>query len=60
VERFAENFATDASVYVPKVYWETATSRMLTLERIHGIKISDVGGRGWRMCCWKLAGRARA
>ena len=42
VERFAANFATDTSVHVPKVYWETTTSRMLTLERIYGIKISDV------------------
>ncbi len=42
VERFAANFAADASVHVPKVYWETTTSRMLTLERIYGIKISDV------------------
>ena len=43
VERFAENFVADASVHVPTVYWETTTSRMLTLERIYGIKISDVG-----------------
>ena len=42
VERFAANFAADVSVHVPKVYWETTTSRMLTLERIYGIKISDV------------------
>ena len=42
VERFAANFAADTSVHVPKVYWETSTSRMLTLERIYGIKISDV------------------
>jgi len=42
VERFAANFAEDASVHIPRVYWETTTSRMLTLERIYGIKISDV------------------
>jgi ubiquinone biosynthesis protein len=44
VERFAENFAADCSVHVPKVFWETTTPRMLTLERIYGIKISDVVG----------------
>ncbi|MGO8946117.1 MAG: ABC1 kinase family protein [Ktedonobacterales bacterium] len=42
VERFAENFSGDPSVHIPRVYWETTTSRMLTLERIYGIKISDV------------------
>jgi ubiquinone biosynthesis protein len=42
VERIAENFVQDARVHIPQVYWETTTSRMLTLERIRGIKISDV------------------
>ena len=41
-ERFAENFADDPSVHIPKVFWETTTSRVLTLERIHGTKISDL------------------
>jgi ubiquinone biosynthesis protein len=42
VERFAVNFAGDCSVHVPRVYWDTTTARMLTLERIQGVKISDV------------------
>lgn len=42
VERFAENFADDPSVHIPRIYWETTTARMLTLERITGVKISDV------------------
>jgi ubiquinone biosynthesis protein len=42
LERFAANFAQDSSVHIPRVYWEATTSRMLTLERVHGIKISDV------------------
>ena len=42
VERFAANFADDPGVRIPRVYWETTTARMLTLERIRGIKISDV------------------
>jgi len=29
-------------VHVPRVYWETTTARVLTLERIKGAKISDV------------------
>lgn len=42
VERFAANFAADSSVHIPRVYWATTTARILTLERIRGIKISDV------------------
>jgi ubiquinone biosynthesis protein len=41
-ERFAKNFAGDPDVHIPEVFWETSTSRVLTLERIRGIKISDV------------------
>jgi ubiquinone biosynthesis protein len=41
-ERFAENFADEPSVHIPKVFWETTTSRVLTLERIRGTKISDL------------------
>ena len=42
-ERFAENFADERGLHVPRVYWETSTARVLTLERIRGTKISDVG-----------------
>ncbi|HEY4614673.1 MAG TPA: AarF/ABC1/UbiB kinase family protein [Citricoccus sp.] len=41
-EQFARNFADDPSVHIPAVHWETTTSRVLTLERIHGIKIHDL------------------
>ncbi len=41
-ERFARAFAADPAVHVPRVYWDTTTSRMLTLERIRGIKIDDL------------------
>lgn len=40
-ERFAANFADDDEVHIPRVFWETTTSRVLTLERIHGIKVDD-------------------
>jgi ubiquinone biosynthesis protein len=42
VERITENFADDSAVHIPRVYWETTSSRMLTLERIRGIKFTDV------------------
>jgi len=41
-ERFAENFAGNDGVHIPRVHWETTTSRVLTLERIRGLKVSDV------------------
>lgn len=41
-ERFRRSFADDAYFYVPRVYWEFSTHRVLTLERVHGIKINAV------------------
>ena len=41
-ERFANNFAESPDVHIPQVFWETTTSRVLTLERIVGIKVDDL------------------
>ncbi|MEO5316544.1 AarF/ABC1/UbiB kinase family protein [Pseudarthrobacter sp. AG30] len=41
-ERFAHNFAADPEVHIPRVFWETTTSRVLTLERIVGMKVNDL------------------
>jgi ubiquinone biosynthesis protein len=41
-EQFAANFANNADVQIPRVFWEQTTSRMITLERIRGIKITDL------------------
>lgn len=43
-ERFAENLADDPGIHVPRVFWEATTARVLTLERIRGIKINDLEG----------------
>ncbi|MFJ8895954.1 ABC1 kinase family protein [Leifsonia sp. NPDC102414] len=40
-ERFAEQFAGDARVAVPEVVWERTTRRVLTLEDVTAIKITD-------------------
>jgi ubiquinone biosynthesis protein len=40
--RFAVNFAGDPNVHIPRICWELTTSRVLTLERIRGTKISDL------------------
>jgi ubiquinone biosynthesis protein len=41
-ERFRRNFADETTLYIPKVYWDYTTQRVLTLERISGIRIDDV------------------
>ncbi|MGA8789802.1 MAG: AarF/UbiB family protein [Paenarthrobacter sp.] len=40
-ERFAADFAEDARVTVPAVVWERTTRRVLTLEDVTAIKITD-------------------
>lgn len=43
-ERFAEGFARDARVAVPRVGWERTVGRVLTLEDVGAVKISDLDG----------------
>lgn len=40
-EKFADNFRDDPTVKVPLIYWRHSTVRVLTLEWIHGIKLTD-------------------
>ena len=42
MERAARQFLNDPHVYIPKVFRETTTTRVLTTEYIDGIKISNV------------------
>jgi ubiquinone biosynthesis protein len=41
-ERFQRNFADTATVYIPTVYWRYTSHRVLTIERLYGIKINDI------------------
>ncbi|MCX7751370.1 MAG: AarF/ABC1/UbiB kinase family protein [Blastocatellia bacterium] len=41
-EQFRENFRRWRDVYVPKIYWAYTTERVLTMEYIHGVKVTDV------------------
>ena len=43
-ERFARYFKGDPEVYVPKIYWQYSSRRVLTLEWIDGIKLTDTQG----------------
>ncbi|MEN9221114.1 MAG: AarF/ABC1/UbiB kinase family protein [Thermostichus sp. BF3_bins_97] len=41
-ERFAGYFHGDPDVYVPRIFWAYSTRRVLTLEWIDGIKLTDI------------------
>ena len=40
-ERFAHNFADNNQIKVPAVHWAYSSTRVLTLEWIHGFKLTD-------------------
>lgn len=42
IDKFRVNFKNSETVHVPKVYWQLTTSRILTMEYIDGVKISDI------------------
>lgn len=42
IDRFAALFLTDKTIYVPKVFHELTTKRILTMEYIDGTKASDI------------------
>ena len=42
-ERFAKNFAGNLGcTHIPRVFWATSTTRVLTLERVTGMKVHDL------------------
>lgn len=41
-QRFQRNFANDEAIYIPRVFWDLTTRRILVLEEIQGIKINDL------------------
>ncbi len=42
INRFGENFKDDERVYVPKVYQELCTYKLVCMEEVRGTKISDL------------------
>jgi len=44
-ERFRESFKNWSNIHVPKIYWNATTSRVLTMEFIHGTKVTDLEGQ---------------
>ena len=43
-QQFAAAFAADPGIHIPAVFPDLTTSRVLTLERIRGTKVTDVSG----------------
>lgn len=41
-DRFRANFRGEPYLYIPRIYWDYTSRRLLVLERIHGIKIDDI------------------
>jgi ubiquinone biosynthesis protein len=41
-ERFAHQLGNKAGVKAPRIYWALTTKRVLTMERINGVKITDL------------------
>lgn len=41
-DRFRRNFINDPGIRVPRVHWDYTTDRVLTLERVGGIKVADM------------------
>lgn len=44
IERFGKNFADDSRVFIPRVFIDLSSQAVLTMERVHGTKISEVQG----------------
>ncbi|MCL0077660.1 AarF/UbiB family protein [Peptococcaceae bacterium] len=42
IERFIENFRYEKTVHIPRVYKQYSTKKILTMEFIDGIKITDI------------------
>jgi ubiquinone biosynthesis protein len=41
-DRFRENFAGESHLYIPRIYWNLSSQRVIVLERIRGIKMDNI------------------
>lgn len=41
-ERFSESFKDWTNIHVPKIYWHATTSKVMTMEFIHGTKVTSI------------------
>ncbi len=47
------NFINSPNLYVPKIYWEYVHTQVMVMERIHGVRISDIDLLRERQCNFK-------
>lgn len=40
-DRFRQHFVHEPHLYIPKIYWDYTTARVLVMERLRGIKMSE-------------------
>ena len=43
-ETFRRNFLKDGTVYIPEIFWEYTTQKVLVMEELQGVKLTDVEG----------------
>ncbi len=41
-EQFRDSFRNWSNIHVPKIYWNATTAKVLTMEFIHGTKVTDL------------------
>ncbi len=41
-ERFRDNFRNWSNIHVPTIYWNATTSKVMTMDFIHGTKVTDL------------------
>jgi ubiquinone biosynthesis protein len=41
-EKFSKQFQSDLTIYVPKVFWDYSTKKVLTMEYVEGIKLGEL------------------
>lgn len=49
-QKFGEIYKNNSNIFIPKIYWKYTSRRVLVMEKIDGIKLSDIETiekRGW-------------
>jgi ubiquinone biosynthesis protein len=41
-EKFSKQFQSDPTIYVPKVFWDYSTKKVLTMEYVEGVKLGEL------------------
>src|SRR5699024_1680058 len=41
-DKISEQFVDDQTIHIPKIHWDVTTSKILTMEMIHGVKVTNL------------------